>query len=140
MPEIMSTTTLSGSCLCGAVTYTVTGEERRFFHCHCQRCRKASGTGHASNLFVKGELRWNSGEDQVTTYRLPDAEHFSNTFCRTCGSRVPRFVESFGVAFIPAGSLDDEPELQPQARVFVGSRAAWSCDGRDLPVFEEYPG
>ena len=84
----MSTTTLSGSCLCGAVTYTVTGEERRFYHCHCQRCRKASGTGHASNLFVKGELRWNSGEDQVTTYRLPDAEHFSNTFCRTCGSRV----------------------------------------------------
>jgi hypothetical protein len=135
----MSETTLSGSCLCGEVTYTVSGEERRFFHCHCQRCRKASGTGHASNLFVKGSLQWDSGEALVRTFKLPDAERFSNTFCTACGGRVPRFVEEFGVVFIPAGSLDDEPALRPQARVFTGSRAAWSCAGGDLSEFEEYP-
>ncbi len=135
----MSTNTLSGSCLCGAVNYTVTGEERRFYHCHCQRCRKASGTGHASNLFVKGTLEWNSGETLVRTYKLPEAERFSNTFCSTCGGRVPRFVEEFGVAFIPAGSLDDEPEIRPQARVFTGSRAGWSCDGSEMTEFTEYP-
>lgn len=134
----MSDTTLSGSCLCGAVNYTVTGEERRFYHCHCQRCRKASGTGHASNLFVRGQLEWNSGEALVRTFKLPAAERFSNTFCSSCGGRVPRFVEQFGVVFIPAGSLDDEPRLQPQARIFMGSRAAWSCAGDDLPEFSEY--
>jgi len=136
----MSTTTLSGSCLCGGARYTVTGEEQRFLHCHCRRCRKASGTGHASNLFVKGTLEWHSGADLVTTYKLPEAERFTNTFCRTCGGRVPRFVAEVGIVFIPAGSLDTEPALKPQARIFTGSRAGWSCDAAELAAFEEYPG
>lgn len=135
----MSKSTLSGSCLCGAVTFTVSGEERHFYHCHCQRCRKASGTGHASNLFVRGPVTWHSGEELVRTFKLPDAQRFSNTFCTRCGGRVPRFVEEFQVAFIPAGSLDDEPGMQPEARVFTGSRASWSCASGDLPDFEEYP-
>ncbi len=50
----MKTSSLTGSCLCGEVRYTATGEESRFYHCHCKRCRKASGTGHASNLFPDG--------------------------------------------------------------------------------------
>ncbi|NIP18630.1 MAG: aldehyde-activating protein [Xanthomonadales bacterium] len=135
----MSTRTLSGSCLCGSVSYTVEGEEHRFYHCHCTRCRKASGTGHASNLFVKGALTWNSGEDLANTFKLPEAERFSNTFCRQCGGRVPRFVEEFGIVFIPAGSLDDEPTMRPQARIFLGSRADWSCDTSEISGFSEYP-
>ncbi len=135
----MSTSSLTGSCLCGAVRYTAKGEAQRFYHCHCKRCRKASGTGHASNLFLKGELNWNSGEEFVKTYKLPEAERFSNTFCSECGGRVPRFIAEFATVFIPAGSLDEEPDFMPQARIFDSSRAAWSCDETELPVFEEYP-
>ncbi len=135
----MSTSSLSGSCLCGAVRYTATGEAQRFYHCHCKRCRKASGTGHASNLFLNGTLDWQSGEDQLISYKLPEAKRFTNTFCRTCGSRMPRFLEEYGVVFIPAGSLDEEPGLAPQARIFNGSQAAWSCGETELPVFDEYP-
>jgi len=134
----MSTSSLSGSCLCGAVRYTATGEAQRFYHCHCRRCRKASGTGHASNLFLNGTLDWQSGEDQLISYKLPEAKRFTNTFCRTCGSRMPRFLEEYGVVFIPAGSLDEEPGLAPQARIFIGSQAAWSCGETELPVFDEY--
>ncbi|MCJ7814993.1 MAG: GFA family protein [Xanthomonadales bacterium] len=136
----MATKTLSGSCLCGAVRYTTTGEAQRFYHCHCSRCRKASGTGHASNLFLKGTLTWESGEERVKCFKVPDAERFTNTFCETCGGRVPRFIEQYGVVFIPAGSLDDEPDLDPQARIFMGSRTAWSCGESHLPEFDEYPG
>lgn len=134
----MSTHSLSGSCLCGAVQYTATGEEQRFYHCHCQRCRKATGTGHASNLFLKGSLSWDSGEEQVRTFKPSGAERFTNSFCRICGSRVPRFVAEFSVVFIPAGSLDVEPLLSPQARIFDGSKASWSCDERAVPRFKEY--
>jgi hypothetical protein len=136
----MSTQSLSGSCLCGAVRYTATGEVQRFYHCHCSRCRKASGTGHASNLFLKGTISWDSGEDLLKSYKLPEAERFSNTFCPTCGSRMPRFIEEFDFVFIPAGSLDEEPDIGPQARICTGSRADWSCDSGELPEFVEYPG
>jgi hypothetical protein len=132
--------TLSGSCLCGGVRYTVSGEAQRFYHCHCSRCRKASGTGHASNLFVQGSLTWNSGEELIRTYKLPEAERFTNSFCEVCGSRVPRFIEKLGMVFIPAGSLEDEPDMRPQARIFLDSRAKWSCDESALPGFEQYPG
>lgn len=135
----MSEASISGGCLCGAVRYTASGEAQRFYHCHCSRCRRASGTGHASNLFLKGTLHWDSGEDQIQTFKLPEAERFTNSFCRTCGGRVPRFIEAMGVVFIPAGSLDQEPGLKPQARIFVGSRASWSCEEGPLKEFEAYP-
>lgn len=130
---------LAGSCLCGTVQYTVTGEPERFYHCHCSRCRKATGTGHASNLFVRGTLQWNSGEKVIKCYKLPAAERFTNTFCSECGSRLPTTIEALGMVFIPAGSLDQDPEFTPQARIFQGSRASWSCDASEIICFEEYP-
>lgn len=134
----MSARSLTGGCLCGAVRYTATGEAQRFFHCHCSRCRKVSGSGHSSNLFVKGSLAWDSGEELVRRFKPPQAERFTNAFCVQCGSRVPRFIEQSGTVLIPAGSLDEEPDIKPQARIFLGSRVAWSCDGSTLPGFDEY--
>ena len=136
----MAEHSLSGSCLCGGVRYVATGEEQRFYHCHCSRCRKASGTGHASNLFMQGTLTWSSGQELIRSYKVPEAERFTSTFCEVCGSRVPRFIEKLGMVFIPAGSLDDEPELRPEARIFLDSRAGRSCDDSALTEFEQYPG
>jgi hypothetical protein len=138
-PESMDSITITGSCLCGLVRYSASGEPWRFYQCYCMRCRKATGSSNASNLFLKGTLAWQSGEDGISTYKLPQAERFATSFCRSCGSRVPRFIEKIGMVFIPAGSLDDEPGFAVQARIFVGSRAAWSCDTPALPEYDEYP-
>jgi hypothetical protein len=127
---------LEGSCLCGAVRFTVTGTPARFYHCHCSRCRKATGTGHATNLFVEGTLEWKSGHELVKLFKVPEAERFTNAFCSECGSRLPR--ERPGMVFVPAGSLDEDPDFLPQARIFVGSRTSWSCTAADLPEFSEY--
>ena len=136
----MTQTTLTGSCLCGAVRYEASGEAKRFMHCHCTRCRKATGTGHASNLFLQpGRLAWLAGEEQVRAYKVPEAQRFTNTFCAVCGGRLPRQAAGTDIVVIPAGSLDGEPPIKPAARIFYGSRAAWSCGGDDLPVFETYP-
>ncbi len=129
-----------GSCLCGAVQYEISGEPIKFYHCHCQRCRKATGTGHASNLFLQpGSINWLKGEELIRLYKVPEAKRFSNCFCTNCGSRVPRYVKEVDAVIIPAGSLDSEPPISPQARIFWGSRANWSCSGDNLPVHSEYP-
>ena len=36
---------LKGSCLCGDVTFTVTGAPHDPAACHCSQCRKMSGHG-----------------------------------------------------------------------------------------------
>ncbi len=131
---------LSGSCLCGTVHYAITGEPKRFYHCHCQRCRKATGTGHASNLMIAPEsITWISGEEALVRFKVPDAERFFTCFCGKCGSPMPRVVPELNVVVIPAGSLDNDPTVVPQARIFWDSRADWSCSAGDLPVFSEYP-
>lgn len=100
----MTQTTLNGSCLCGAVKYVVSGEAKRFYHCHCSRCRKATGTGHASNLFLQpGTLKWITGEDQVRAFKVPEAQRFTNTFCGLCGGRVPRQMKGTDIVMIPGG-------------------------------------
>jgi len=136
----MSEITVEGSCLCGSVKYRVTGEAKRFYHCHCGRCRKATGTGHASNLLVSphSNIHWLEGEELLSHYKVPEAERFYNRFCKNCGSTMPRDVPELNAVIIPAGSLDCEPPISPQGHIFWDSRAEWSC-ADELPVFSEYP-
>lgn len=137
---MMNPITLVGGCLCGAVRYQVVGSPTRFYHCHCSRCRKATGTGHASNLFLQpAALSWQCGESQIVSFKVPEAKRFANTFCGVCGGRLPRQSPDSDVVVIPAGSLDDEAPIKPQASIFMDSRAQWSCGHEDLPAYPEYP-
>lgn len=134
----MTDLNLSGGCLCGTVQYDVKGSLLRFVHCHCERCRKATGTGHATNIILNADgVEWRGDPDARKRYKLPDAERFSTTFCINCGSPLPR--EGRGMVVVPAGSLDAMPDLQPQGRIFWDSRAAWSCEAGSLPAYAEYP-
>jgi len=131
---------LQGSCLCGTVRYRVSGPWLRFMHCHCSRCRKVTGSAHASNLFAQAEhFRWLEGEAEVRRYEPPTAERFATSFCSKCGGRLPSLSRDGKTVNIPAGSLDDSPKILPQARIYWDSRAPWSCDADALPRFEESP-
>lgn len=128
-----------GSCLCGQIKYQIEGEHTAFYHCHCTRCRKASGTGHASNMrIVAPGIQWLSGASLINSFKVPDAERFRNDFCSNCGSPLPREFPNHGYISLPAGTLDMEPGCEPQARIFTNSQAAWSCRD-DLPTYPEYP-
>lgn len=136
----MTQQTLTGSCLCGALRYSVTGEPSRFYHCHCSRCRKATGTGHATNLFLdNGTLTWTGDTALIKRYKVPEAERFTRTFCTQCGGPLPAEIPSMNLVFVPAGTLDLEPAIGPQANIFFGSRTAWSCTGDGIPCFDTYP-
>ncbi len=139
MREHMSPSILNGSCLCGAVKYEVTGEAKRFYHCYCSRCQKATGAGRASNLFLQpATLRWLCGEGLLASFKVPEAERFTTVFCATCGSRLPRQAKDSDTVMIPAGSLDGEPPIRPQANIFSESRADWSCLEENLPSYPQY--
>ncbi|MBT8100087.1 MAG: GFA family protein [Gammaproteobacteria bacterium] len=136
----MSDVHLSGSCLCGSVVYEIQGDAMQFNHCHCQRCRKATGTGHASNIIMKpSAVKWLSGENLLGHYKVPEAKRFATVFCSSCGSLMPRVAPDHSMAVIPAGTLDNDPGIVPERRIFAGSRAEWSCTDDALPAFEKYP-
>lgn len=128
----------SGSCLCGAVTFTIDGEFDRFFLCHCSRCRKFSGTAHASNLFsFKGKVNWLSGKESVKFYDVPETR-FMKAFCAECGSPVPREREEAVV--VPAGCLDTPVDIAPTAHIFFADRANWDEHLEEAERFDRRPG
>ena len=131
-----------GSCLCGGVAYEIAGRiAGPIVNCHCSRCRRARAAAHASNVFVEdlARLRWLRGEELVAAYKVPEAERFTQAFCRTCGGKVPRVNRARGLAAVPAGSLDDDPGAREELHVFVGSKAPWYDIADDLPQHEAYP-
>lgn len=130
----------SGSCLCGQVNFEVDGDFESFYLCHCLYCQKDTGSAHAANLFSsKASVKWLSGADKVTTYTLPATTH-TKSFCNVCGSALPNVQSNGKLLVVPAGSLDSQVGLQPDAHLFCSSRAPWDNGLENIKQFERLPG
>jgi hypothetical protein len=129
----------SGSCLCGAVRFEVEGDFERFYLCHCQYCRKDTGSAHAANLFSStAKLKWVSGEEQATRFNLPSTQHIK-CFCSLCGSALPNVQMNGKLLVVPAGSLNSDIAIKPTAHIFVSSKANWTRDLEGASIFETFP-
>lgn len=126
-----------GGCLCGAVRFELVGAFHTFMLCHCSRCRKTSGTAHASNLFgSQMALRWISGESELSSYNHPGTR-FGRVFCRICSSQLPR--ERSGLVMVPAGCLETPVSVRPSGHIFCASRAQWDVALDDAPHWDALP-
>ena len=131
---------INGSCLCGKVTYEITNHLNIFQYCHCSRCRKFTGSAHASNLFVKkDDFRWLSGQEFIGTYSPDDTKYFSTCFCKNCGSSMPWLEKSGRTMVVTAGTLDEHPQVKPNLNIFVASKAPWYEEAANLPKFDTLP-
>ena len=129
----------AGSCLCGAVRFEIEGEFECFYLCHCEYCRKDTGSAHAANLFSStAALKWVSGESKVSQFNLPATRH-SKCFCGTCGSALPMMQMSGQLLVVPAGSLNSEVRIRPNAHIFVSSKAAWDDALEQVPAVDGFP-
>lgn len=129
-----------GSCLCGTMAWEVEGPPVMVMNCHCSRCRRARGAAHATNAFYKlPQFRWIRGEDASDAWKVPDAQYFTQHFCRTCGSPGPRVIEQFNRVMLPVGAMDADPGMRPGAHIFVESMAPWFEIGDDIPQFAGMP-
>ena len=130
----------AGSCLCGRVSFEVSGPFDRFYFCHCSRCQRSSGSAHATNLFGESDrIRWLSGQDQITEFELVEAEFFNKAFCSNCGSPVPHRARSGDFLIIPAGSLHSDPGSSPRSNLFWDDRAVWYDEGCRAEKFSGCP-
>lgn len=118
----------TGRCLCGAVTYELSGDLIATAICHCDHCQRQSGgafsvnlVAHESQLAINGEL---------TTYEergeRGDAVYVRRRFCGSCGSPiVSELAMSAGVVAVKAGTLDDRSTVQPTVEVWCVDRQPW---------------
>ncbi|MDU0355345.1 GFA family protein [Paraglaciecola aquimarina] len=131
---------VKGSCLCGQVKSTITGPFQRFYQCYCDRCQKKTGSAFASLIFTTPDkIEWHCGQQQTKRFDLPNAVRFSNNFCTNCGSQVPYLSRDGSQLVIPAGYLDDDPEIRPMANIFKEETPCWFDEGQAATKFDQYP-
>jgi hypothetical protein len=128
---------IEGGCLCGGVRYRVTGKLGPAGLCHCQQCRRASGSAFAANAPVRTKyFELLSGNDLVTDYESSPGKF--RAFCRRCGSPVwSRRTSEPDLLNLRLGSLDGDPERRPLAHVWVDSKAPWHEITDALPQYPE---
>jgi len=134
---------IRGSCLCGAVAFSVDGELTPIQLCHATRCRKASGSAYAPELLAPASgLRWLRGADRVATYQAPllrDPPAYRRAFCGVCGSPLPVEIPGTPYVVINPGVLDDDPGSRPFRHAFVAQKASWHELSDELPRFSHQP-
>ena len=131
---------ITGSCLCGKVRYQFEGPIRVFQYCHCSRCRKVTGSAHASNIIIDPpHFKWLEGEEHIGRFELPEAKHFATSFCKNCGSSLPWLTKTGKAVIIPAGTLDDDPQARPMHNIYYADRAPWYIESGDLKKYDALP-
>jgi len=131
---------VTGGCLCGSIAYAIADTPTKLVNCHCSRCRRSRGGAHATNFFTRQEnVRWLRGAELLRTYKLPEAELFTTTFCTRCGSLLPSLFAEIKRYNVPAGSLDRPLAAKPRLHIYVQSCAPWYEITDALPRFDEMP-
>ena len=120
---------IAGGCLCGGVRFEITRAVGPFELCHCPRCRKVSGSAFVSGLGVRVEdFQLVSGAELIHTFEAPIRERppaYRVAFCSRCGSPVPDPPAGAEWFEVPAGLLEDDPQLRPDKHIFVECKSSW---------------
>ena len=117
---------LSGSCLCGAVSFRLKSEPKAVSNCHCRMCQKQHGAAFATYASVPiSDLEYLSGKNLLTSYNSSGS--IVRKFCNVCGSniewsgskRFPNWVS------ITVASLDTRYEPKEVKDIHLESKACW---------------
>ena len=117
--------TIEGGCLCGAVRYSSDAEPLMQVVCHCETCRKNSGSAFSMNVAVpQDSLRIERGSPRrYEDHSGASGKAFYRFFCGDCGSHVYSHGAAYGaIVFIKAGTLDDANWLAPNLHIWCAGK------------------
>ncbi len=125
---------LNGACLCGAVTYVIPDALRYAGYCHCQDCRRFSGSIFSAYGGVPAEdMRITAGDAEIR--RFAKSDETIMVFCQNCGSSLFAEKPAIGMVHVRLGTLTDLPSLAPQVHAYVGSKVPWFEITDGLPEY-----
>jgi len=134
-------TKITGGCLCGAIRYEIDGEPFRIANCHCDDCRKATGSAYATNLFFKEEqIKILQGTPKKFEHLADSHNTMIKEFCSDCGSQVfGSGANRPGVKNIKVGSIDDARFVKPQVNLYTAHALSCSYIDDKIDNFQGMP-
>ncbi len=131
----MSDKTYKGTCFCGAVELSVTGEPAAMGYCHCTSCRTWSGGPvNAFSLWKPESVKVTKGESNLGTYNKTPVSF--RKWCKTCGGHVLTDHPTFGLVDVYASTIPEFPH-KAALHVHYGESTLSIKDG--LPKQKDMP-
>ncbi|HEY7763716.1 MAG TPA: GFA family protein [Aestuariivirgaceae bacterium] len=131
----MSNKTYSGTCFCGDVAITLTGEPVAMGYCHCSSCRHWSASPvNAFSLWRPDVLKIVKGEDKIG--RFQRSELTVRRWCKTCGGHLFAEHPLWNLVDVYAGTIPDL-QFKPALHVNYGDTVLPMADG--LPKQRDFP-
>ncbi len=120
--------TRTGGCLCGQITYELSGDPIATVVCHCDHCQRQSGGPFSVNMIAIESQIAVSGT--LTTFEdrgeNDDAVYVLRRFCGDCGSPIySALVEPAGVIAVKVGTLDDRSDVGPTVEAWCEHKQPW---------------
>jgi hypothetical protein len=127
--------TYKGSCFCGAVELTVTGEPVAAGYCHCASCRSWSAAPvNAFSLWHPDAVRVTRGEDKIGVYHKTEKSY--RKFCTACGGHLLTDHPLWQLVDVYAATIPSYRH-QPQLHVHYAETVLPIRDG--LPKMKDVP-
>lgn len=127
--------TYEGSCFCGAVQFTVTGEPAGMGYCHCESCRSWSASPvNAFTLWKPDAVHIIRGAESIRTYNQTAKSY--RKWCKSCGGHLFTNHPGWGVTDVYAASI---PRFPYRAGVHVNYQEATLRMKDGLPKFKDMP-
>ncbi len=113
----MANRSMTGRCLCGAVTFSAEDVEPHIHACHCGMCRRWSG-GPGMAVSV-GSISF-TGADELRTY--DSSEWAERGFCGVCGSNLFYRLKEQDRYVVWNGALDDPTDFELTGEIYIDEK------------------
>lgn len=127
---------IKGSCLCGKVTYAISGQVGDIVHCHCVTCRKAHGAAFSSVAAVNDEDFQLFGGEHLNHFESSKGK--KRYFCSHCGTQIYAKRDGQQHIILRLGSLDDNPNATEKSHIWTSQKAEWYQINNQLPEYDEF--
>lgn len=125
---------LTGRCLCGDVSYTVTAPPREAGYCHCGQCRRQSGHVWASAIVDAGALTIDGPARWFTSSEIGE-----RGFCPRCGSFLFWRARDSAMIGFSLGSLDAPTGIAPEHHIYTADKGDYYDIDDGLPQHLQDP-
>ncbi len=134
-PGVGGVSALSGRCACGAVRYRCGPLLSPATWCHCESCRRASGTSPVGWLTVERASVEFAGDALRIHFSSPGVER---RFCGICGTPLTYASERRPAEIdFTLGSLDEPDRVTPVDHVWMADAPGWDQPTDGLPQHAE---
>lgn len=130
-------TARAGGCMCGAVRFTAREVPDEVGACHCEMCRRWTGSALIGVTIAADKVTW---EDETHLGRIQSSAWAERGFCTRCGSglyfRVTRDSPYAAGIELPIGVFDDPNGFRMVNQIYIDvkpdSFAYTGQDGHEL--------